>query len=674
MFFKTKYSLKSQRNSPSWTTPKSDNFTGLLNAQGDTFYEICLSVVDSSELLYYLHINHCVELRTPELRTEKHEMPTTAVIPTQGPASLVKTTFVNVSAESRSITVAWKVQLSVKDPGTPQTNQTVSLIRSISIRPFASQNVSQLFVLEDFNVSESGSSSRYYTLPNLQPATPYVVCFETLKNVKEKTSTSEETCMESTTKVDGEGIGFPVAEVAAATAVSTSATAIIVTIMCCCFPGFCGGKRASKNLKESSEEDDNNNNHQGNKVELSNGEGNKVRAQLKKSPDRSLGSVSSQATAPIASIKPSGSSSCSYVEVEAEYDHRYPSSNNISSRKRRLMQQRCCIEDEPDSPATAIKNATDPSNSSGEHKGLKFWRSCLSGSNHPQIDDQNETGSGPSSSLCCSQQINLEDGSSGIEDSVAGSVEEEVILEETQDGIRIKSMSHKLEPAMHTLPRVKPERKIKEEFCHDCSSNYEPPHLPQYNSLPPQKTGKKPKNMARSIPPPYPKVDLMTTYDGQRPEVLPVPSYGAPGSYHTIAHYSYFKRPVPMEYYSPDYYRMMRPRMVGMNAQTLGRTRKEAKAMAKVQGQQPSKLKKFLLKNSPPSNDQFKMYTWSPYNQDCSHFASPSISSPFSSYQESSSFIPMHHPSPFRKHYPHHIVQQMNPDGKTGKKLNDLRF
>ena len=39
---------------------------------------------------------------------------------------------------------------------------TVSLIRSISIRPFASKNVSQLFVLEDFNVTETPRSNSQY--------------------------------------------------------------------------------------------------------------------------------------------------------------------------------------------------------------------------------------------------------------------------------------------------------------------------------------------------------------------------------------------------------------------------------------------------------------------------------------------------------------------------------
>ena len=79
---------------------------------------------------------------------------------------------------------------------------------------------------------------------------------------------------------------------------------------------------------------------------------------------------------------------------------------------------------------------------------------------------------------------------------------------------------------------------------------------------------KKPKRpMARSIPPPPPQPPLPGAPSGNKPmfESRRVPEVlkagwnpNAAGNYHTISHYSYFKRPVPMEYYSPppqDYFR-----------------------------------------------------------------------------------------------------------------------
>ena len=123
--------------------------------------------------------------------------------------------------------------------------------------------------------------------------------------------------------------------------------------------------------------------------------------------------------------------------------------------------------------------------------------------------------------------------------------------------------------------------------------------------------------MSRPLPPPrfLPNGTILPMYDSRREppsaihlhqghhRVRGVPldaSNLGPGSYHTIANYQFYKRPVPMDYYTPpqpDYYRVLRhgelngqippssyPASRFLNnmdysAQTLGRTKKEAKAM-----------------------------------------------------------------------------------------------
>ena len=154
----------------------------------------------------------------------------------------------------------------------------------------------------------------------------------------------------------------------------------------------------------------------------------------------------------------------------------------------------------------------------------------------------------------------------------------------------------------------------------------QPPPPPQ--SFPPRvmENTKRPgcnQMVPRPLPPPrfLPNGTLLPMYDSRReptsntvhnPSVahlhqghhrvrgLPLdPASLGPGSYATIANYQFYKRPVPMEYYTPpqpDYYRVLRanelngqlpssshPARIMNNldysAQTLGRTKKEAKVM-----------------------------------------------------------------------------------------------
>jgi hypothetical protein len=123
--------------------------------------------------------------------------------------------------------------------------------------------------------------------------------------------------------------------------------------------------------------------------------------------------------------------------------------------------------------------------------------------------------------------------------------------------------------------------------------------------------------MSRPLPPPrfLPNGTILPMYDSRREPPSGVhlhqghhrvrgvtldPANFGPGSYNTLPNYQFYKRPVPMEYYTPpqpDYYRVLRHgelngqihpsshhpsrflNNLDYSAQTLGRTKKEAKAM-----------------------------------------------------------------------------------------------
>ena len=157
--------------------------------------------------------------------------------------------------------------------------EVVSLIRRISLRHFGNETLTQLYVIEDFNRShpeenEGGAKgSRYYTLPFLESATPYVICFDTLLDEEKENplildpSNSKLYCREvstlsvasrggsTTSSSSSEEALFPMAEVVTATAVSAATTVLIVALLCCCcFPGFCRkGKKGKKNKAEEND-------------------------------------------------------------------------------------------------------------------------------------------------------------------------------------------------------------------------------------------------------------------------------------------------------------------------------------------------------------------------------------------------------------------------------------
>ena len=103
---------------------KNKSMTGSIVAKQDTFYELCLSVVDDEAVLYYLHSNHCKEVRTPKVdipqkidAIDDNQKTLELNLRDNGlkPSRLrdeIKTTNVSVSSNSESITVSWQVLLN----------------------------------------------------------------------------------------------------------------------------------------------------------------------------------------------------------------------------------------------------------------------------------------------------------------------------------------------------------------------------------------------------------------------------------------------------------------------------------------------------------------------------------------------------------------------------------
>ena len=140
MFFQTRYNLKHHLEThPNWS-PKSENLTAEIGGlKPDTFYEICLAVVEH-DTVYYVHRDLCSEIETLEEITEPMiEMP----------KAQISTRNVSVVPHKNSVTLTWNI--AIEDPNVEASEDIISVIRQISVRRFGSTNATQLFVLEDFN-------------------------------------------------------------------------------------------------------------------------------------------------------------------------------------------------------------------------------------------------------------------------------------------------------------------------------------------------------------------------------------------------------------------------------------------------------------------------------------------------------------------------------------------
>ena len=141
MFFQTRYNLKHHLEThPNWS-PKSEKLSAELGGLApNTFYEICLAVVEH-DTVYYVHSELCREVETAQ------EMILL-------PKAQISTRNVTVVPHQNSVTLTWNI--AVEDPNYLDNNQDskdqlISVIRQISVRKFGSENATQLFVLEDFN-------------------------------------------------------------------------------------------------------------------------------------------------------------------------------------------------------------------------------------------------------------------------------------------------------------------------------------------------------------------------------------------------------------------------------------------------------------------------------------------------------------------------------------------
>ena len=75
-------------------------------------------------------------------------------------APLIRTKNVTVVPNQESLTLTWHIDIKNASIEVNDDNQLVSVIRQISIREFGSSNATQLFVLEDFNMTSLSNSKK----------------------------------------------------------------------------------------------------------------------------------------------------------------------------------------------------------------------------------------------------------------------------------------------------------------------------------------------------------------------------------------------------------------------------------------------------------------------------------------------------------------------------------
>ena len=75
-------------------------------------------------------------------------------------APLIRTKNVTVVPNQESLTLTWHIDIKNASIEVNDDNQLVSVIRQISIREFGSSNATQLFVLEDFNMTSLTNSNK----------------------------------------------------------------------------------------------------------------------------------------------------------------------------------------------------------------------------------------------------------------------------------------------------------------------------------------------------------------------------------------------------------------------------------------------------------------------------------------------------------------------------------
>lgn len=423
----------------------------------------------------------------------------------------------------------------------------------------------------------------------MEEKTSYVVCFETLGAgvATSKSSKSKEpnkTCQEVQTLPSSEEQtkSFPINEVVTAAVVSTATTVIVAILICCCVPKLC--KKSQKNSQEPSLIEDNNNLKSDENLNLNNQGSSKLRAQFK--PDEEVIEVIKRPDSPNnRSISMSPSMATTFE----------PELQSIMTEKDDKIEEVKVDSKFRERYSTSIPKTSTCDRAANAQvdleKNTRFWKSCLSstGSQHASNKTDND----------------ILEPESKFHKNKADKLEEK--FAETQEYLR--------------RPNV-----LYPPWNHDSGNSNHYHTLPNHYN----------HHYHHHVPP--------HQHHHHHPRMYPPDMFG-PGSYHTIAHYQLYKRPVHMDYCNDYYHSQRSHQYLSLEhdfAKTLGRTRRESPMANKA----PIKLKKLmkakmLMPPPPPSmpppplpsaphhphfhhmhhmhhhhaaEDHMKMLTWSPYS------------------------------------------------------------
>ena len=116
-----------------------------------------------------------IEVTNTEDLDEMTEKVLKKASPNPQAAPLIRTKNVTVVPNQESLTLTWHIDIKNASIEVNDDNQLVSVIRQISIREFGSSNATQLFVLEDFNMTSLSNSKKVIFRESKFPQFPHYV-------------------------------------------------------------------------------------------------------------------------------------------------------------------------------------------------------------------------------------------------------------------------------------------------------------------------------------------------------------------------------------------------------------------------------------------------------------------------------------------------------------------
>ena len=116
-----------------------------------------------------------IEVTNTEDLDEMTEKVLKKASPNDQAAPLIRTKNVTVVPNQESLTLTWHIDIKNASIEVNDDNQLVSVIRQISIREFGSSNATQLFVLEDFNMTSLSNSKKVIFRESKFPHFPHCV-------------------------------------------------------------------------------------------------------------------------------------------------------------------------------------------------------------------------------------------------------------------------------------------------------------------------------------------------------------------------------------------------------------------------------------------------------------------------------------------------------------------